>query len=323
MDLRQLECFLAVSRHLHFGRAAEELHLAQPTVSESIRRLERELGGALFDRTSRRVVLTPLGELFAPEAEFAFHAVDAAYSRARSFAKQHVTELDFGFAYSLGDQLVDAVAELQRRRPEVVVTMRALSTARQIKMLRERRLHAAFCVMPEPDPLFASLVIGTSRLVAVVPSDHPIATMRNVALVDLAGEPLIAWPRAANPALYDTFAGTMDATGAPWTLVGTASGAENVAARVLAGFGVGIVFDSVAAARPIPGVTYVSLGRGAPLAERRLVWHADEGSPAITEFVALVRDRTTTPKTARGASGQVGGSLPGEQVQLAVDDVLG
>ena len=323
MYLRQLECFLAVARHLHFGRAAEELHLAQPTVSESIRRLERELGGALFDRTSRRVTLTPLGELFIADAQSALGAVDAAYARARSFAKRQVTELDIGFAYSLGDQLVDAVAELQRRRPDVVVTMRARSTARQIKMLHERRLHAAFCVMPEPDPLFASLVIGTSRLVAVVPSDHPLAAMSTVALVDVAREPLIAWPRAANPALYDAFAGAMDASGAPWTLVGTASGAENVAARVLAGFGVGIVFDSVAAARPIPGVAYLSLGLGAPLVERCLVWRADDRSPAIREFVALVRERVTAPETATNPPSALAGALPAEQVEVAVDDVLG
>jgi len=321
MDLRQLECFLAVARHLHFGRAAEELHLAQPTVSESIRRLEREVGGALFDRTSRRVVLTPLGELFVGEARVALDTVAAAYTRARSFAQHQVTELDVGFAYSLGDQLVDAVAELQRRQPDVVVTMRALSTARQIKMLHDRRLNAAFCVMPDPDPLFASLVIGTSRLVAVVTSDHPLAPAGSVALVDLAREPLIAWPRAANPALYDAFAGAMDASGAPWTLVGTASGVENVAARVLAGFGVGIVFDSVAAARPIPGVAYLSLGLGAPLVERRLVWRADDRSPAITEFVGLVRERVTAPKTTRAPRSP--GALPGEQVELAVDDVLG
>ena len=318
MDLRQLECFLAVARHLHFGRAAEELHLAQPTVSESVRRLEHEIGGALFTRTSRRVVLTPLGERFAVDAQAALDTVEAAYARARVYAQHQVVELTFGHAYGLGDIVVGAAAELQRRHPDVVVTMQARSTARQLRLLRERRLDAAFCVMPEPDPEFASFVVGTSRLVAVVPSDHPFATAGAVALVDLASEPLIAWPRAANPALYDAFAGAMDATGAPWTLVGTAGGAENVAARVLAGFGVGIVFDSVAEARAIPGVSYLPLGLGAPLLERRLVWRADDRDPALLEFVALVRERVSRAPVA----GPSAAESAAEEVELAVDDVL-
>ena len=145
MDLRQLECFLAVARHLHFGRAAEELHLAQPTVSESIRRLERELGGSLFDRTTRSVKLTPLGDMFRTEALVAVEAVTSAYDRGRAYATSQVVELQLGCAFGLDDQLLGAIAELQRRRPDVVVSLRARSTARQLQMLRERRLDAAFC----------------------------------------------------------------------------------------------------------------------------------------------------------------------------------
>jgi DNA-binding transcriptional LysR family regulator len=298
MDLRQLECFLAVAKHLHFGKAAEELFLAQPTVSESVRRLETELGGALFDRTTRRVGLTPLGEMFVDEARMALEGVSAAYGRGRSYAQQQVTELSVGFAYDLGDPLVAVVAELQRCSPGVVVTLRARSTARQIRLLRERRLQAAFCVMPEPDPMFDTLVIGDLELVAVVRDDHPLARGSVVSLVELAREPLIAWPRAANPPLYDRFARAMDDTGAPWTLVGTAAGAENTAARVLAGFGVGLVFDSVGAGRPIPGVSYVALGPGAPRFERRLVWRRDERSRALAQFVDLARAQLVEPPRA-------------------------
>jgi len=314
VDLRQLECFLAVARHLHFGRAAEELHLAQPTVSESIRRLERELGGSLFDRTTRSVKLTPLGDMFRTEALVAVEAVASAYDRGRAYATSQVVELQLGCAFGLDDQLLGAIAELQRRRPDVVVSLRARSTARQLQMLRERRLDAAFCVMPAFDSACASLVVGTSRLVAVVPEGHPFATMGTVPLVDLAHEPLIAWPRNANPVLYDTFAAAMDAAGAPWTLVGTASGVENVSARVLAGFGVGIVFDAVAAARPIPGLTVVGLGLGAPLVAQHLVWRATDRNDAIALLVELVGERV--------AAHDVAGSAP-EQVELTVDDVPG
>ena len=289
MDLRQLECFLAVAKHLHFGEAAEELFLAQPTVSESIRRLERDLGGPLFDRTTRRVKLTPLGEMFVDDARIALEGVSAAYESGRSFAQQQVTELSVGFSYDIDDPLLAVVAELQRRCPGVVVTLRGRSTARQMRLLRERRLQAAFCVMPELDLACESLRVGSSRLVAVLPHDHPLAVESEVALADLAREPLIAWPRVANPALYDYFAHAMDRTGVPWTLVGTAAGVDNVASRVLAGYGVGIVFESMAAARPIPGVSFVRLGSGAPVAEQRLVWRKDEQHRALQMLVELTR----------------------------------
>ena len=290
MDLRQLECFLAVARTLHFGRAAEELYLAQPTVSESIRRLEKELGGTLFDRTTRRVTLTPLGEMFAVEAAAAVDGLTTAYARGRAYALEQVTELRVGFSFDVTNPLVDVIAELQRRRPGVVVNLRGRSTTRQLKLLRERRLEAAFCVMPEPDPLLESLDVGVSRLVAVVRDTDALAKERAIPLAVLAKEPLIAWPRAANPALYDHFASAMDATGESWTLVGTAAGAENVTARVLAGFGVGLLFDSARTAPTIAGVSYLDLTDG-PCAERRMVWRADDRDPALRELVELTRER--------------------------------
>jgi DNA-binding transcriptional LysR family regulator len=294
MDLRQLECFLAVARTLHFGRAAEELYLAQPTVSESIRRLEKELGGTLFDRTTRRVTLTPLGEMFAVEAAAAAEGLTTAYARGRAYALEQVTELRVGFSFDVTNPLVDVIAELQRRRPGVVVNLRGRSTTRQLKLLRERRLEAAFCVMPEPDPLLESLDVGVSRLVAVVRDSDPLAKEGAIPLAALAKEPLIAWPRAANPALYDRFASAMDATGESWTLVGTAAGAENVTARVLAGFGVGLLFDSARTAPGIAGVGYLDLVDG-PCAERRMVWRADDRDPALRELVELTRERLPGP----------------------------
>lgn len=86
MNLREIECFIAVADELHFGRAARRLHLAQPSVSESVRSLERQVGGPLFDRTSRSVVLTDLGRAFLGDARDAYGDLVAAFDRARSLA---------------------------------------------------------------------------------------------------------------------------------------------------------------------------------------------------------------------------------------------
>jgi len=291
VDPRQLECFLSVSRTLHFGKSAQELHLAQPTVSESIRRLEKELGGELFDRTTRRVVLTDLGLMFMPEARAALAALSGAMDRGRAFAAQRVTELFIGYSYGLDTSILESIAQLQRTRPDLIISLRGRSTPGLLRMVRERHLDAAFCVMPELDTQLDSRSIGEIRLVVLVPHDHPFARLNELALADLVSEPLIAWPRAANPALYDRFAQAMDGTGEPWTLVGTAVGGANVASRVLAGFGVGVLFESEAAANPLPGVTRVPLGRGMPKIERNLVWRSgstDEGLLRFLEAVELI-----------------------------------
>jgi DNA-binding transcriptional LysR family regulator len=106
MNLREIECFIAVADELHFGKAARRLHLAQPTVSESVRRLERCLGGPLFDRSTRNVRLTDLGITFLKEARDAYLRVEAAYETGRQFAHRR----DLGFTVAATEiELLDMV----------------------------------------------------------------------------------------------------------------------------------------------------------------------------------------------------------------------
>src|SRR5882672_5015488 len=97
MDLRQIDCFLEVAHELHFGRAARKMFLAQSSVSESIRALEREVGGQLFERTSRRVSLTPLGEHFRLGVEPAAAAMRKTLEECRNQARGEATVLRIGF----------------------------------------------------------------------------------------------------------------------------------------------------------------------------------------------------------------------------------
>jgi DNA-binding transcriptional LysR family regulator len=290
VDLRQIEVFLSVARHLHFGRAAEELYLSQPAVSQAVHRLERELGGELFDRTTRRVQLTELGVLFEREASQAHEAVVVAYERGRRFAAREATRLVVGYSADGGADLVSLIPSVQRRFPEVAFELRSLRTTEQMRALVAGEIDAALCWAPVLDDRFAAAAVGASRLAALVRSDHAFAGRHEVDLAEVASEPLIAWGRAVNPALYDVFAAAMDSTGAPWALVGTTAGAVEVAARVVSGFGIGVLLDTVARAQPIDGVHVVTL-RDGPTVDRLLVWRRDDRSELLGAFVAAVRRR--------------------------------
>ena len=301
MDLRHLECFLAVEQYRHFRRAAEALYLAQPTISESIRRLEQELGGPLFERTTRRVELTALGERFRDDAQAAYDAVLLAYSRARAFAQSGETQIVVGYTGDLCPELMAAAAEIQRRQPDISVTLRSLPTARQMSNLRQGKLQLALAWAPGIDEGLEAVELGRSSLVVVMPSNHPLAQRESVALVEVAHEPLVAWTRTLSPGLYDRFAAVMDATGAPWSLVGVANGFGNVVPRVLAGIGLGVMLESFAPTHPIDGIAIVRVRDADAQLPRMLVWRSDERHPLVVELRKLIIRRSSTSASARCA----------------------
>lgn len=290
MDLRQLEVFLEVSEQLHFGRAAERLYLGQPTVSETVRRLERELGGQLFERSTRQVRLTRLGEEFAPLARAAYDAVADAYDRGRAFARDEAGRFVVGHT---GDDptLVDAVVRFQREVPGVTVSLHARSTGRLLEDLQAGRLHVLLGWDPVPTDGVDVIELERHPMVAVLPAAHPAARRGHISPSELAAEPLVGWPRPSNPVAYDRFAATMDATGRPWTLIGTAIGRQDLVARVLSGFGIGVGYGQMAADDDFPGVVTVPVADDGLHVTRTLAWRRQETHPALRPFVALLRER--------------------------------
>lgn len=136
MDLRELECFVAVATRLHFRRAAEDLHLSPATVSDAVTRLERGLGGKLFDRSTRQVALTSFGDEFLPMAEAAVRKVHATFDRARARASDGSTPFKVGHRGNLGIHLQVACAQIQRVCGDVHVELQEQSTSWQLESLR-------------------------------------------------------------------------------------------------------------------------------------------------------------------------------------------
>ncbi|WP_329402319.1 LysR family transcriptional regulator [Streptomyces melanogenes] len=244
MELRQLSYFVTVAEELHFGRAAERLHIVQSAVSQQVRRLERELGAELFDRSPRHVRLTGAGERLLPEAR----TVLAAAERARAAVRGR-TGLRLGTSTGLGahlDRVLDRFAALA---PDTPVELVSAATRDRLEQVADGRLDAAFVRSTAPGTGVRILPLWEDPLVAAVPAAHPLARAADVAVGELAGLGLCITARRNNPALVDLVVGACHAAGFE-PLPGPVSGSLQ---DTLATIGTG--------ARPLWTVVYASHAR--------------------------------------------------------------
>ncbi|MEU9182586.1 LysR family transcriptional regulator [Streptomyces sp. NPDC048550] len=208
MELRQLSYFVTVAEELHFGRAADRLHIVQSAVSQQVQRLERELGADLFDRSPRHVRLTSAGERLLPEAR----AVLAAAERARAAVRGR-TSLRLGTSTGLGEHLDRALGELAVLAPDTAVQLVSAGTRDRLEQVADGRLDAAFVRSLEPAPGVRILPLWEDPLVVALPAAHPLARQTELAIADLAGLELCITARHNNPALVDLVIGACHSAG--------------------------------------------------------------------------------------------------------------
>ena len=232
MELRQLRYFATVAEELHFGRAAERLLIAQSVVSQQIRRLERELGVVLFDRSSRHVRLTEAGRAFLPEAQAVLDAQERAVASMARFTEHRSHVLRLGTSSGLGDRLTIVLDGLARRLPDTRVELVSAPTRERLELVADGGLDAAFLrgdtvgdtdVAPQT-PANGSASASASNSTAasnstprllpvwrdalvVALSERDPADVPDLALTDLAKLPLWLVERRTNRALVDLVVG--------------------------------------------------------------------------------------------------------------------
>jgi DNA-binding transcriptional LysR family regulator len=259
VELRQLAAFVAVADELHFGRAAERLGIVQPAVSQLVRRLERELGVVLFERSSHHVALTREGAELLLAARRALAARDDLATRAAALVRGERGELRIGTSEGIGRNLNLLLARFAEQRPNAGIRLEALHTPAKLKALRGGELDVAFVRAPLELSGLRCVQLWSEPLVAVLPERHPVAAAHAIPLSALSALPLMLGPRHANPGIHDellTFcheAGLQPhhgpelhnlqealatiASGTAWTLLTTSNAPENmpgVAVRPLA-----------------------------------------------------------------------------------------
>src|SRR5712672_2209284 len=195
VELRQIDCFLAVATDLHFGKAARRLSLAQSSVSEAIRSLEHEVGGQLLVRTSRRVQLTPLGEKFRLGVEPAALVLRATLDDCRNIALGQTNRLRIGF---LGGGLYEYTLPFVRHlksKFQIDVEWVELSVLDQFAAVAVGKVDAAFCRLPlSHDGLVQCAVLFEDKRKLVVPVGHRLADRNLIDPEELALEALPTLP---------------------------------------------------------------------------------------------------------------------------------
>jgi DNA-binding transcriptional LysR family regulator len=186
LDLRLVRYFTAVAEHRHFGRAAETLHITQPSLSRQIASLEQQVGARLLDRTPRGTRLTEAGEVFLPRARALLRSAEQAAAEARAAAEPG----RFTVGFTSGVIVTAAVREMRRRYPEADVRSRHLRWDEARAALLERRVDAAVARLPfVTDQLDVTVLYDEPRAV-VVPVDHRLAGKESVTVDDIADEPM-------------------------------------------------------------------------------------------------------------------------------------
>jgi DNA-binding transcriptional LysR family regulator len=195
LDLRLVRYFVVVAEQRHFGRAAETLHVTQPSLSRQVRRLENQLGARLLDRTPQGSRLTEAGEVFLPRAKALLRS--AAQAAAHTRAAAEPSRLTVGYVTNL--YVTPAVRELRRRHPDADVHVVHLAYDEARSALLDRRVDAVVARLPFPTDQLEVTVLYDEPRVVLVPLDHRLAGKESVTLDDIADEPLPRMP-GADPA---------------------------------------------------------------------------------------------------------------------------
>ena len=302
MELRHLRYFVAVAEELHFRRAAERLYVAQPAVSEQVRKLEDELGVRLFDRTHRSVSLTPAGSALLEEARRVLHQAEIARMAARNAAEGTPDSLRIGH---LPDLLPRSVARAMRMLGAAGAHMQIrLQTGPALRLIAELRAHqldAVIVGLPVPANGLRITRAGGERAVAALPTGHPHASAESLSLRRLAPERVIVLPRDSNPAFHNAVvAMCRDAGLSPdFVEVGEAR-TDHALLAVASGGGMALLPESAAEHHVVPGVRCVPVDRAEPAFESAVLTLPGTNDAMVTaRFLrAIVQATQTRPAPA-------------------------
>ena len=284
MEIRQLRYFVTVAQTRHFGRAAERLHMAQSPLSQAIRQLESQVGALLFNRTTRRVELTPAGEAFLRDAERILESVEAAQARVRLIGAGSTGLLRVAATGLAAFRHLPQLARIAAREiPGLVLRLQPDQlTPAQERALEEERIDLAVLRPPLRRTGLSSRLIASERLTLAVAESHRLAGEEPVGLAELRDEDFVVYS-VPDSVVNTTVAQACLAAGFLPRRTHEAAETSIMLTLVAAGLGVALLPESALALR-VDGVRFVPVADDVRI-DLALAWRRDDPSPALARLL--------------------------------------
>lgn len=296
-DIRQLRHFVAVAEEKHFRIASERLHMTQPPLSISIKKLEESLGVTLLDRSNKQVDLTPAGEVFLAGAYEALAKIEQISSDAKRAADGLVGRLNIGFAGSaIYDALPSTVRVFREHYPDVELEMVEMSTLDQLDAISNGKIDAGFLRPPiTGSGLYHLQTVQEENLIVVMPESHPLAEVISIDLSDLVDDGFIVFPQKTSPNLHALVLLACHGAGFSPQISQTAHQIQTQISLVSAGLGVALVPECVKKAAH-QGVVYKNIKNqmGSIKTVMSLASRQGQNSKFLSAFINICREMNSS-----------------------------
>ncbi|UGT68689.1 LysR substrate-binding domain-containing protein [Nocardia gipuzkoensis] len=294
MEFRHLVSFITIAEELHFGRAAQRLHLTQPSLSAQLQKLEKSLGVQLVARNSHEVKLTPAGREFESQARLIVAQMDRAAQAAKATAEGRAGALNIGYNLPASRHVLpEALTRMTERHPDIVVSLWEKRTGPQLAALSDGSLDLALVYgHPSTTDFRYRRLLHRVPLVAVVGRRHRWADRPGVPFAELEGQDCVLFAREQCPAMYDSIfraaADSRISLAVAQTADDPGATAHMVSVRPLVGFASLPRAISMGMGGPGSASVAVKLFDPVPTLDLYAVWRADESNPAVGFFLDCV-----------------------------------
>jgi DNA-binding transcriptional LysR family regulator len=287
-DTRTLRYFVAVAEERHFGRAAERLRIAQPPLSQQIRRLEKALGTKLFNRTTRSVEMTAAGEALLVRGRRILQDLSALENDVRRMGQGLQGTLSIGFTGSATYGIMPKVVRDATRAFDgmALIVQGEMLTPALVQELLDHRIDLAVLRLPVVDPDVETVVVADERLVAALPAHDALVGVPELTLAQLLERPLLGYP--AGSSVSQAVGDECRRRGFALRYEHRVSETSTLLSLVAAGMGVALVPES-ATALGIGGSVFRPV-LDAPSVELAIAWRREDTSPVVRRFIPFLRD---------------------------------
>ena len=290
MDIRQLECFVAVAEELHFRKAGERLGLSQSALSERISALEQELGARLFFRTTRQVSLTQAGADFVQDAKKILSDIEKSVSNVRHSAESNLRHIRIsGVDEAISMLLPKVLLRFRETDPSVHVQILEISSSEQHSQeLISHRTDIAFLRTPQVEDFIASELLYRQPVVVALAESNILSAATTLSASDIAEQPIVGYPKRARPVLHDVLWNAFRQIGAQPNIVCELIDKSTLLQFVAHGLGLALAPAWVQNIAP-PGVTFVPFEPCDTPIELYVAFRKAGNSETVERFLEVVR----------------------------------